>query len=153
MTTININDRELNIETVLEIGKFTILWNIFEKEKCRNNCNGDELAKLICRKSTNQNWQNLAIALVRRRDLYRENTISYINDGLSLGRGLKEIEKICIKDFINSNGQTSLIGGLIAIHRIRNNMFHGLKIWTDLDNQIELFKSLNEFLTYAIREL
>ena len=153
MPIININNRELNEQTVMEIGKFTILWNIFEKEKWENDCNTDKLAKLVSRRNTNINWQNLATTLTERRDLYNEDTPRYINERLSLGRGIKEIEKICIRDFINSSGQTSLIGGLLAIYRIRNNMFHGLKDWTELDSQFELFVKLNEFLTYAIREL
>ena len=153
MPIININNRELNEQTVMEIGKFTILWNIFEKEKCENDCSTDKLAKLVSRRNTNINWQNLATTLTERRDLYNEDTPRYINERLSLGRGIKEIEKICIRDFINSSGRTSLIGGLLAIYRIRNNMFHGLKDWTELDSQFELFVKLNEFLTYAIREL
>lgn len=38
-----IRDFELKNKTVLEIGKFAILWNWFEKEFCENNCNYSRL--------------------------------------------------------------------------------------------------------------
>jgi len=71
-----------------------------------------------------------------------------MGDGISLPEVKKQIV-----DFINSDGRDSLSGGLHAIYRIRNNLFHGLKSWTDLDSQIELFMGLNDFLTYAIQTL
>lgn len=41
-----IRDFELKDQTVLEIGKFAILWNWFEKEFCHNECNYKELKRL-----------------------------------------------------------------------------------------------------------
>lgn len=41
-----IRDFELKDQTVLEIGKFAILWNWFEKEFCHNECNYKELKKV-----------------------------------------------------------------------------------------------------------
>lgn len=42
-----IRDFELKNKTVLEIGKFAILWNWFEKEFCENNCNYSRLKMLL----------------------------------------------------------------------------------------------------------
>jgi hypothetical protein len=89
--------------------------------------------------------------LRERTNLYSISTHSYVYNKLSLGNGTPNKEQII--EFIVSEGRKSLAGGLLAIYRIRNNMFHGLKTWTDLDNQIDLFIALNNFLTYAIREL
>ena len=38
---------ELKDETVLEIGKFAVLWNWFEKTFCNNNCNYNRLKESI----------------------------------------------------------------------------------------------------------
>ena len=37
---------ELKNETVLEIGRFAILWNCFERNCCNNNCNPSSIKKI-----------------------------------------------------------------------------------------------------------
>ena len=153
MPIININNRELSEQTVMEIGKFTILWNIFEKEKCRLNCNSRKIIQLTQNATTNKHWQDLANALQMRTQLVGNNTRTYVNERLSQGYGIRrDDDKEQIIEFIDSEGRKSLAGGLLAIYRIRNNMFHGLKDWTELDSQIELFVKLNEFLTYTLTD-
>lgn len=153
MVQINISGIEFNKETVLEIGKFAILWNIFEKEKCQNDFNIERLSVFIFSKIAELYWVKLSKVFQNRVDTYDDNVDNYINSKLSIGRGLKDIEKEYVKEFINTEGQNSLIGGLIAIYRIRNNMYHGLKDVSCLNAQIDLFKGINEFLTVAIKEL
>ena len=153
-TAIEINQKCLQANTVIEIGKFTILWNIFEKEKCQNHCSHSKLVQLVSNITSDKNWEFLANTLKRRAYLTGGNIHIYIDKGLSMGDGISRPEvKQQIIDFINSDGRNSLAGGLHAIYRIRNNLFHGLKSWTDLDSQIELFMGLNDFLTYAIQTL
>lgn len=81
-TTINIKNCEIKKSTVMEIGQFAILWNIFENEYLAN-----------------------------------------------------------------------FAGCLLAILQIRNNMFHGFKEYSDLNNQIDLFKAANEVLRMVITEV
>ena len=153
MTKTTINGIEFNTDTIIEIGKFTILWNIFENNKCNCNCDTDKLIQLVSDISSNEYWQNLARILQKRKGLRGYNVDEYVDYGLSLGRGLSPIEKEDVKNFMLSDGKECLAGGLLAIYRIRNNMFHGLKDWIELERQKELFAKLNEFLTYAIRNL
>lgn len=153
MTTININRSTYNKDIVIEIGKFTILWNMFEKEKCENDCNVDKLAQIVKDKKTNQYWKNLAEVLKNRLDARACEIDSYLNSYLSHGRGMKEIEKACVKEFICSGGEGCLVGGLIAVYRIRNNMFHGLKDYAYFNDQLELFRGINKFLEKSINDL
>lgn len=153
MPKITINEKSFNTDTVIEIGKFTILWNIFEKDICGCDYNLNKLFQLVCDTKTNEYWQNLAITLQKRKNSRGYNIDEYVNYGLSLGRGLSPLEKENVKNFMLSNGQECLAGGLLAVHRIRNNMFHGLKDWTELEGQKELFKELNEFLSYVVKHL
>ena len=44
------------------------------------------------------------------------------------------------------NDDELVCGCLLIIHRIRNNMMHGLKVIKELNDQIELFRSANEVL-------
>ena len=55
-----------------------------------------------------------------------------------------------ILDFIYSNGREAFDGCLLAIYRIRNNMFHGLKELDSLNGQLELFKTMNRVLEEII---
>jgi hypothetical protein len=50
--------------------------------------------------------------------------------------------------FINNdiNEIDNIIGCLLIVQRIRNNMMHGLKDICDLNEQLELFQAANEVL-------
>ena len=50
---------------------------------------------------------------------------------------------------INDN-QELLLGGLLIVFRLRNNLFHGLKDCYTIDKQIEIFKSCNRFLDFLL---
>lgn len=136
----------LNIseQTVIEIGRFTILWNIFEKEKCRTRCNETVLLNLNLEYEPNKEWHDLANIFNQRASLLACNIEQYVRTKLSLGYGVQHKEEIV--RFIESMGESDLIGGVLAIFRIRNNMFHGLKDYRDLDNQLELFRCINRVL-------
>ncbi len=147
---IKINNKKFNKEIILEIGKFAILWNIFESNKCNNDCSSSKLEKLASSYKTSKNWDNFAFKLQERAELNGFDFDGYVDMGLSQGRGLNDADKNRVKGFINSNGTSNLDGGIIAIFRIRNNMFHGLKDWRDLHNQIDLFKTINAVLEEII---
>lgn len=139
-------NKNLDNKTIIEIGKFAILWNIFESQKMGNNCIEDKLKELSSKVITSANWKKFACELKKRSEIVSLDTNEYVDSGLSLGKGIMKRNKQIVKDFINSNGEGNLDGGLIAIYRIRNNMFHGLKDWTQLDEQIELFASINKII-------
>lgn len=151
--TININNYNFNEETVIEIGKFAILWNIFENTKCDKDCNSSKLKHLVIDQKTNEFWKRLSLIFKNRVIVNKTDTFGYAENKLSLGNKLTTEQKEKVIAFIESKGKECLFGGLIAIYRIRNNMFHGLKDWTNLDNQINLFKGINEFLAQAIQFL
>ena len=50
-------------------------------------------------------------------------------------------------EFLQNVGRKeNYFGAILLIWQIRNNMFHGSKYHPWLDNQIELFKAMNELL-------
>ena len=68
-----IRDFELKDQTVLEIGKFAILWNWFEKEFCHNECNYKELKKVAPYvKIDFQSQKDLAEVFEQRRFLFEQ---------------------------------------------------------------------------------
>lgn len=146
---VNIHNCSLQQDTVLSIGKFAILWNIFEREKCNNYCTVSKIEKLIF--NTSDKWHQLAEVLKRRQEQFDLTEEQYITRKLRRqGLNSERIEKI--NKFLQSNGQEDIVGGLFAIYRIRNNMFHGEKDYQMLDGQKELFDAVNNVLESVLRD-
>ena len=146
---VNIHNCSLQQDTVLSIGKFAILWNIFEREKCNNYCTVSKIEKLIFNPS--DKWHQLAEVLKRRQEQFDLTEEQYITRKLRRqGLNSERIEKI--NKFLQSNGQEDIVGGLFAIYRIRNNMFHGEKDYQMLDGQKELFDAVNNVLESVLRD-
>lgn len=140
---VNIHNCSLQQDTVLSIGKFAILWNIFESQKFENDCTVNKIEKLKLNKS--EQWHQLAEVLKRRREQFGLTEGQYIARKLrQKGLNSERIEKI--NKFLQSGGKTNIVGGLFAIYRIRNNMFHGLKDYQMLNEQKELFDAVNNVL-------
>lgn len=146
---VNIHNCSLQQDTVLSIGKFAILWNIFESQKFENDCTVNKIEKLKLNKS--EQWHQLAEVLKQRQEQFDLTEEQYIARKLRQ-QGLKSerIEKI--KNFLQSNGREDIVGGLFAIYRIRNNMFHGEKDYQMLDGQKELFDAVNNVLESILRD-
>lgn len=146
---VNIHNCSLQQDTVLSIGKFAILWNIFESQKFENDCTVNKIEKLKLNKS--EQWHQLAEVLKRRQEQFDLTEEQYITRKLRRqGLNSERIEKI--NKFLQSNGQEDIVGGLFAIYRIRNNMFHGEKDYQMLDGQKELFNAVNNVLESILRD-
>jgi hypothetical protein len=145
---IKIKNHNLNQETVLEIGKFAILWSEFEKTQCNNNCSCEKIEEIARQYCASNAWQEFAKVLQSRIKNYGETVSNYVDSNLNPENAyaMNNACKEKVEQFINSEGKESLVGGLSAIYRIRNNMLHGLKELRELDGQIELFKSMCKVL-------
>ena len=144
-----IKNFNLNDELVLELGKFTVLWNLFEKKHCRNNCTPSTIERI---------GNQLVIDEAKRKELYKvinirriwflETAEQYTRISLHPGNARMSREHYInyIRDFIEYKGNDLNIGCLLVIHRIRNNLMHGLKDVQQLNNQLDLFKAVNGVL-------
>ena len=146
-----IKSNNINDETVLEIGKFAILWNCLEKEYCNNNCKAAvirEKANLIQIDIGTQ--AKFADVINKRRIKLGQSITEYITNGLhgENAHGSPETDMNTMCKFLEKCGDYDelVCGCLLVIRRIRNNMMHGLKAVSELDKQIELFRSANEVL-------
>ena len=146
---IQIKGESLKSETVLAIGKFSILWSEFEKKNLNNNCTPKKLIEEGEKHKTSDAWREFAKKIQGRADYYEGLDIEfYVEYSLwpeSAHRMQDEHMKL-ITEFIKSDGEESTSGGFLAIYRIRNNLLHGLKELEQLDNQIELFNAMNNIL-------
>lgn len=51
-----------------------------------------------------------------------------------------------MRQFIEQSGDELARGCLLVLHRIRNNLMHGMKLLEELDGQIELFQAATAVL-------
>lgn len=147
---ITVRGNKLNNETVNEICKFTVLMGLFEKNKCDYGRKID-LVKVATEIETKKiPMHQLAEAIQGRVDLYENDIEVYVQyileESEKVSREMSENKRKQIEAFISANGTNSIVGGLLAIYRIRNNLFHGIKEINNLNNQIELFRVINAVL-------
>ena len=77
---------ELKNETVLEIGRFAILWNCFERNCCNNNCNPSSIKKISGSIQLDMEKQeNLANVLNERRSWFGQLESDYVENSLHPG--------------------------------------------------------------------
>lgn len=122
-------------ETIFEVGRFAILWNIFENKKCDYACSNEKIMQIneSIEQSRKEPFQNLAKELSNRAnkfafsvDTYVTNNV-YPRNGARITQADKDTHMPIVMEFIKSNGEKEMLGALLSIFRIRNNMFHGLK--------------------------
>ena len=145
---IKILKENLSDDIVKEIGKFTILWAEFEKRYCNNDCNSVKIWDFANSYQVDEKLlRNLSICLKGRVDLYEESVNVYVRYNLvpSGARIPSEKDLGIIQNFIEKDSNL-IVGAFLSIYRIRNNLLHGLKCLKELDNQIELFKAMNNVL-------
>jgi len=155
IVTIHIKYLDCKKNTVLEVGKFAILWNIFEHIKFGEDCRLDDIKNLeseLMKLNREQPFVKLATTL-RMRAKEQGFTIEEYVETQLFKKGHKPKDSSIIPltiEFINSPRKNNQVGAMYAIYRIRNNMFHGTKAPYALDNQIELFEDANKVLESVI---
>lgn len=146
-----IRGTELQDKTILEIGKFTVLWGLFERKYCCNpndKHNREPLAEMYSRISISDRLKETFSKRLHHRWQITQDD-SYTEDGLhpdgANQSSVKQME--LMKVFMEAPlGADSNAGCLLIIRRIRNNMMHGLKDVGDLDAQVSLFRAMNDIL-------
>ena len=147
-----VREYDLKNQTVLEIGKFAILWNWFENEYCDNNCNFNTLKSAAPVVGMNtQKQKELADAFNERKLRLQLSTEEYVDLALfppkaRRSKQTEQEERKTMEEFIDQRGLDTEIGCLMSIYRIRCNMMHGLKFINELDDQIKLFEAANGVL-------
>lgn len=140
---------DMQEETVLEIGKFAILWNCFERDYCNNNCNPEKIKevtnRIIIAKERNSNFANV---INQRRHWFGQDIEDYVRDSLHPGnsRASKAGDTLSMERFLAQDDKDLVVGCLLVIYRIRNNLMHGMKGIEELEGQIELFRAANDVL-------
>lgn len=142
---------DLSDEVVLEIGKFAILWNNFEKDLFNFKFRASDL-QFVCHAIT------FNLDLLEEFRIHLNSQYLYYNDDElfikyflyteNSDRCPKLWEKEYICDFLHNSGTDvdKFCGCILVIHRYRNNLMHGMKNVAGLEQQLQVFKIINEFL-------
>jgi len=144
-----IKGEKLNDGLVMEIGKFSILWNCFERFQCNNVCNPKKIKKIYSLLSISKEEQaKLAKVLNKRRSWFGQVISEYVETGLYPGnaRQNQEEDRRLMEKFMEQKEDDLRCGCLLVIYRIRNNLMHGLKCIEQLNDQLELFQAVNGVL-------
>ena len=153
-SSVEIRGHRLREETVLEIGRFSILWSIFENEFCHLKCTSAVLAEIAPTLTIDPEARLRFVEALRRRCSLRELLAAdYVHSSLhpSGAHLSSEEEQTLMRQFIEQTGSTLNLGCLLIIRRLRNNLMHGLKLPEDLDGQLELFRAMNGVLEHLSR--
>lgn len=144
-----IRTRLLKDETILEIGRFAVLWNLFERSYFRRRCNACKIKNNADRFRIDSNIQeHFAKQLNARCELLGQDIHVYVRKSLHdiEGENLNEEYVAEMVRFLQYPSDDTTCGCLLAVCRIRNNLMHGIKDIKELDDQIELFRAANEVL-------
>ena len=149
-----IKGENLNDKLVMEIGKFAILWNCFERDYCNNYCKVSEIKKAATLVSIdNEKQAKLSKVLNQRRGSFGLDISEYIETRLHPrnARHNSTENKQFMRMFLEQQDEDLRFGCLLVIFRIRNNLMHGLKCIEQLNDQLELFRAVNDVLESIIR--
>ena len=144
-----IQGTELDDQLVVELGKFAILWNCFERFQCDKMCSSERIRTIAPVLHIDKEKQSaLAAVLNKRRSWFGQIIPEYVETGLYPTGARSSSEKDCalMVDFMEQKGGNLNSGCLLAIYRIRNNLMHGLKMVEQLNDQLELFQAVNDVL-------
>lgn len=144
-----IKGEELNDKLVMEIGKFAILWNCFERFHCENFCKPEKIKEVASSLSVDKRQQTkLAKVLNQRRAWFGQVIPEYVETGLYPGNARQNQAeyRLLMEKFMEQRDEDLRCGCLLVIYRIRNNLMHGLKCIEQMNDQLELFQAINGVL-------
>lgn len=141
-----INSVDLSNGLIIEIGKFAILWNCFERDFFNYRCNPHKIINSYDNIYIDRDKQHIfANVLNKRRLQFNFDIDEYVEEGLhpSNSNGSTPESTKLMKKFIECPSEDNRCGCLLIILKLRNNLMHGLKDISELDKQIELFQAIN----------
>jgi len=148
LTKFTPNKEALDSKTLEPILSFTLIWNLFEKVVCNQNCSMSSIETNV----TTANEQKLLEA----EDflcILKFFQVWYMDDG-----DIDQLSGYLLSDHRHNNkiillqkvlqGKTTTIKEVVSsllfiAYRMRNNLFHGEKNIFTLDTQLDLFRAAN----------
>lgn len=165
---LEINNYSYNKETILEIGKFAVMWNFFEYDKFNKECEVSKIKDYVAKLNITEElvakcydlrdklrdylmWHEIVDVKTIWKKFYTKKKKVKNNDGSwQLIKPINDYVFEYLNNIPLKNIQL-LEGCLYVCLRLRNNLFHGVKLYYSLDDQIEIFKALNNLLEEILK--
>lgn len=133
---------QISKEAKAIVSSFAVMWNLFEIALCDKSANADKLVRLAERLERGAVATDVEEAI---RDCVRYWRTRYFGGGqvgVSLdGLHFRDRDRRDVVEAVLQQQESSLKDQLLAclliIHRLRNNLFHGLKEFSSLNLQVE----------------
>lgn len=132
-------------EQLSNIRDFSLIWNIFENLVCENSCNVNRLEERLAPKSFELSEFQEVFDYFKDRYTTDEATNERF-ENLNFRNGDR-------KDFVadvllerDTEISNIVLALTIIVYRYRNNLFHGLKNFLQIDQQEENFRIANQLL-------
>lgn len=142
----------------MNIGEFTILWAHFELLYFNNYCKAGLIKSKVKNNHFNLNKEIIDKCKELKNELLKSLYISNTNISTEIiheklysheyNKTYTEIDTVLTQD---TTDKELLIGMLLVLYRLRNNMFHGLKDCYTINSQNKLFIKCNELLDALIQ--
>lgn len=143
-----ISDHYIKMETVSTIGQFAILWGMIEAKFFGKGCSSSKLGSLVVVETSDSitaNADNLKTSLLARYDsveeIMREKYLCLRESDRVFS---ERLERFLREDTLDAKEKT--YAAICLCFRIRNNMFHGEKVFWTLNQQVELFRACCGFM-------
>lgn len=155
-----IKQNKISSEMIMELGRFSILWANFEWKYCETKCDETKIIQFI------KDYKNIYNENDELK-FFSKNFISalkkyFINKSLSINKETiknqlyskgyqpqQEVMDVLTKNENIIDEKTLFEGTFLICYRLRNNMFHGLKDLSEINNQLELFQKVNQLLNHV----
>jgi len=149
-------EKDISSNMKKELYLFSIMWNLFEDKVYNNNFRynreyTDQIIQTLVNKSDNNiKVDDINSKLLKYNDKF-QNDPYCVYQAYSI-----RSNEISFKDFAkiykskDKNDKIKIL--ILLVSRIRNNMFHGIKEISSLNNQENLFHLANEFLALILEE-
>lgn len=145
---------EFDDRLVRELGRFTLLWNYFERTYFQNNCTPTRIKNSFVNIQIDSDAMvEFSRVLNNRRQTFNMLVPEYTNHSLHPRNSrLSSQDNIdMMSNFLEQKGDL-VCGCLLIIHRVRNNLMHGLKCFENINDQYDLFVAVNNVLETVERK-
>lgn len=133
---------EISKEAKAIISSFALMWNLFEIALCDKFANVDKLVRLVERLEPATVDTDVQEAIRECVHYWRTRYFGGGQVGVSLdGLHFRDRDRRDVVETVLQQQESSLeqelLACLLIIHRLRNNLFHGLKEFSRLNLQVE----------------
>lgn len=128
---------------------FSLLWSIFEGSKLSCNCNVRKLRQFVSQVKQRGCLGNFNIdeyVQYLQSRYYVDGSFTHHYEQLHVDRSGNPSEVLDMLCNDRCSKEKQLIGCLVVIFRLRNNLFHGEKWQYQIQGQLNNFQYANEFL-------